>query len=202
MAEELQQLLEKIQRDGVNKAQTEADALLAAARAEAETIVKKARSEAHALQESAQADAAAFEKRAEETIAHVARDTILQVEQAVTALFERLLLQNIDAALASQREAVARLALAAIERYTADAPSAEATLAGQAELTAILRAQLADKAGSDSGLQIVTDQGSGSGFTVKLDNGRVEHAFTSRAVAQELAQRLRPGLAKLMRTEG
>ena len=42
MAEELQQLLEKIQRDGVDKANAEAAAIVAKAKAEADALVKKA----------------------------------------------------------------------------------------------------------------------------------------------------------------
>ena len=42
MAEELQQLLEKIQRDGVDKANAEAAAIVAKAKAEADALVKAA----------------------------------------------------------------------------------------------------------------------------------------------------------------
>jgi len=34
---------------------------------------------------------------------------------------------------------------------------------------------------------------------VKLDGGRVEHAFTAAAITDELAKRLRPDLAKLLK---
>ena len=39
----------------------------------------------------------------------------------------------------------------------------------------------------------------GTGFKVSLEGGRIEHDFTGGAVAAELAKRLRPDLAKLMR---
>ena len=37
------------------------------------------------------------------------------------------------------------------------------------------------------------------GFSVKLDGGRVEHAFTGPVVAEALASRLREDLAKLVK---
>ena len=43
------------------------------------------------------------------------------------------------------------------------------------------------------------DEVTSSGFTVKLDGGRVEHDFTGATVAAELAKRLRPDLAALMK---
>ena len=48
MAEELQQLLEKIQRDGVDKANAEAAAIVAKAKDEANALVKNAEEEAAA----------------------------------------------------------------------------------------------------------------------------------------------------------
>ena len=36
-------------------------------------------------------------------------------------------------------------------------------------------------------------------FLVKTDGGRVEHAFTGDVIAEELAKRLRPDLAKLLK---
>ena len=49
MAEELQQLLEKIQHDGVEKANAEAATILAKAKADAAAILKDAESKAAAL---------------------------------------------------------------------------------------------------------------------------------------------------------
>ena len=48
------------------------------------------------------------------------------------------------------------------------------------------------------GFTVVVDESLGAGFSVKLDGGRVEHAFTAEVIAAELAKRLRPDLAKLL----
>ena len=46
---------------------------------------------------------------------------------------------------------------------------------------------------------VVTDAALDAGFSVKLDGGRVEHAFTADVIAGELAKRLRPDLAALLK---
>jgi hypothetical protein len=46
---------------------------------------------------------------------------------------------------------------------------------------------------------VVTDETTGAGFRIRLDNGRVEHAFTGASVADTLARNLRPRLAALMK---
>ena len=59
MAEEIQNLLEKIKRDGVDKANAEAAAILEKANADAKAMVEKAQADADAIVEKAKADAKA-----------------------------------------------------------------------------------------------------------------------------------------------
>ena len=192
MAEELQQLLEKIQHDGVEKAHAEAAAILAKAKAEAAAILKDAEAKAAARRDEAEADARAFEDRARKTISQAARDTVLDVKAALGRLLERLLAKDVAAALASPDE-VARLALAAVKALGADAVD----VAAGAQLAAALKAQLA--AAAAKGVQVVLDETTGAGFSLRLDGGRVEHDFSEAALAAALAKRLRPDLARLVR---
>ena len=191
MAEELQQLLEKIQRDGVDKANAEAAAIVAKAKAEADAIVKKAQEDAAAAEAKGKADAEAYAARAKETISQAARDTVLKVKDDVTKLLTKLLTQNVTAALAT--EAVPLAAAAVRELVTGD----NAEVAASAKLVDALRAQLAQQA--QSGVKVVADETTGTGFTVRLDNGRVEHDFTDAAISEALAQRLRADLAALLK---
>ena len=191
MAEELQQLLEKIQRDGVDKANAEAAAIVAKAKAEADTIVKKAQEDAAAAEAKGKADAEAYAARARETISQAARDTVLKVKEDVTKLLTQLLAQDVSAALAT--EAVPLAAAAVKELVTGSG----AEVAASAKLVDALRAQLAAQA--QNGVKVVADEMTGAGFTVKLDNGRVEHDFTDAAISEALAQRLRADLAKLLK---
>ena len=192
MAEELQQLLEKIQRDGVDKANAEAAAIVAKAKAEADAIVKKAQEDAAAAEAKGKADAEAYAARAKETISQAARDTVLKVKQDVMELLKKLLLQNVTAALAT--EAVPLAAAAVKELVTG---SATAEIAAAPKLVDALRAQLAAQA--QGGVKVVSDETTGAGFTVRLDNGRVEHDFTDAAIADALAQRLRADLAAFLK---
>ena len=191
MAEELQQLLEKIQRDGVDKANAEAAAIVAKAKEEANALVKKAQEDAAAAEAKGKADAEAYAARARETISQAARDTVLKVKEDVTKLLTQLLAQNVSAALAT--EAVPLAAAAVKELVTGSG----AEVATSAKLVDALRAQLAAQA--QNGVKVVADEMTGAGFTVKLDNGRVEHDFTDAAISEALAQRLRPDLAALLK---
>ena len=191
MAEELQQLLEKIQHDGVEKANAEAAAIISKAKAEAEAGEKAAAEEAAAATAKAEAEAKASAERAEKTIQQAARDTIREVKNALDALFENLLAKNVNAALSTPGEA-AKIALDAIRSLNAD----DAEVAANEKLAAALKAQLA--ADAASGVNVVLDPTVGAGFSIRLDGGRVEYDFSEAAISAAIAKRLRPALAALL----
>ena len=184
--EDLQSLLEKINRDGVEKAEAEAKSILADAKAKANSIIESARAEAAA--EKANSEKAAAD-RAQETIRQAARDTILKVEAALTALLERLLVKDVEQALADEAT------VTALVREAVKGIVGEAEVAAPAKLVPALKAQLA----AQGSITVVTDETLGTGVSVKTDGGRVESAFTADVIAAELAKRLRPDLAKLLK---
>lgn len=194
MTEELQQLLEKIQHDGVEKANAEAEKMLADAKAKAQAILDQAKSEAGRMKSDAERESASFEHRAEETIRQAARDTILKVEKAVSDLLDSLLLKEVNAAM-DDPSLVPQLAAEAVRRYL-DGKGGIEVAAGE-KLVDAIRAKLA--ASAASGVTVVMDETLGSGFSVRISGGRVEHAFTGAAVADALAKQLRPRLAALLK---
>ena len=153
--------------------------------------MKKAQEDAAAAEAKGKADAEAYAARARETISQAARDTVLKVKEDVTKLLTQLLAQDVSAALAT--EAVPLAAAAVKELVTGSG----AEVAASAKLVDALRAQLAAQA--QNGVKVVADEMTGAGFTVKLDNGRVEHDFTDAAISEALAQRLRADLAALLK---
>ena len=190
MSEDLQSLLEKINRDGIEKANAESEKILADAKAKAAAIVKEAEDAAAKAKADAEKSAADYAARAAETIAQASRDTLLKIEASVTALLEKLLVKDVDAALAG--EAAVKL----VGEIASDfAQNGKVEIAAGEKLAATLKAQLA----AQPNFTVALDDTLGTGFTVKLDGGRVEHSFTGAAISEELAKRLRPDLAKLVK---
>ena len=110
MSEDLQSLLEKINREGVEKARTEADKIIADAKAKAADIVKAASAEAAKAKADAEKAAADYASRAAETVRQAERDTILKIESSVTALLEKVLKTDVDTALADEKTAAGLVA--------------------------------------------------------------------------------------------
>ena len=189
MTEDLQGLLEKINRDGVEKANAEAARIVAEARAKAAAIVKAANEEAAKAKAAAEKESAGYAERARTTISQAARDTVIEVGNSVEAMLKRILGENVDRTLADPKN-VAALTLEAVKGLTGAAEVAVPTA-----LAATLKAQLA----AQGNVTVVTDETLGTGFSVRTDGGRVEHSFTGEAISAELAKRLRPDLAKLVK---
>jgi len=195
MTEDLQQLLEKIQHDGVDKAQSEFSNIIEKAKSESASLIASAEAEAEKIKSNAQTEAEAYATRAGETISQSARDVLLHVEKSVTALLESLLLKDVNTALSSE-ETVAALIQEAVKTYLTGEDSIEVSVVEQ--MVESLRAKLASMAAE--GVTIVTNNTTDTGFSVKLADGRIEHDFTGPAVTDALSKQLRPGLAALLKS--
>ena len=80
MAEELQGLLDRIHKDGIQKAETEKKNLIAEANKEADAIVKKAKTEADNIIKKAKANATKEDEKAKASIQQSARDIIITLK--------------------------------------------------------------------------------------------------------------------------
>jgi V/A-type H+/Na+-transporting ATPase subunit E len=194
MTQDLQQLLEKINTEGVEKAKSEAAKIIAQAHAQAKAIVDVATRAAEQQIANAKQEADSFERRAEETIRQSGRDTVLNIETSVTAMLTALLLKDVNTTLSST-ELVAQLASEAVRAYIQGKGGID--VVASAKLVDALRTKLASEAAN--GVTVVSDDHTGAGFKIRLSNGRIEHDFSGLAVADALAKNLRPKLAALMR---
>ena len=187
--EDLQGLLEKINRDGVEKAEAEAKRIIDDARAKADALIKDALAQSAQSKADAEKTSAAYAERAAETIRQSARDIVIGVKDSVTALLENLLAKDVEKALGNETAAT---------QIVADAIK-DLTGSGEIHCGAKLAATLKSQVSGLKSFSVTTDEALGSGFTVKIDGGRVEHDFTAETISAELAKRLRPDLAKLLK---
>lgn len=185
----LQSLLEKINRDGVDNARVEASKIVDAAKKEAAEIVKAAKADAEKAKADAEKAAADYESRAKETLKQASRDTVLKIEAAITTELKHLLTATVDAALAKP-EVLSDLAVSAVKSIV---EGGEVVCSSQ--LAQALAAKLVDR----PEFKVTTDETTGAGFKVRVEKGRVEHTFTGDAIADELSRRLRPDLAALLK---
>lgn len=187
--EDIQGLLERINRDGVEKAEAEAKKIIAAAEAKAAALIENARAQADASKAEAEKASADYAVRAAETIRQSARDTILKLEGEITALLEKVLVKDVEKALTDEATIQSLISQAIHDA------AGNAEITAPAKIAAALKAQLA----AQGTITIISDETLGTGFSIKTDGGRIESSFTADVIAAELAKRLRPDLAKLLK---
>lgn len=196
--EDLQNLLERIQREGVEQAEAQAEQIIATARETAQQLLASAEHDAAELRAAAQRDAEVFTERATTAIEHAVRDYVLRVQRSLEALFMESVRGRIADTLTPELMAEVLVKLAdAYARPGEDDTTVEIHLAPADRdrfVTLFLehyRSLIA------RGVEIHGDQRVRKGFRVSFSNDRVYHDFTLEAIAESLASILKPPLREI-----
>lgn len=193
MAEDLQNLMERIQREAVDKAESQAAAIIAKAKEKAAEILKEAGVEARARLEKADKDAEAFTERSERTLEQAARDLLLSVGKNLEKMVLDLLSLQVEKAL--DESTVKDMLLTLAKSYTSDV-EVDFSEKDAKKLSAFVMKDFAKQV--KAGVNVESDAGIKFGFRVKLDGGKVSHEFTQEAMSEALSAILRPQLAKVV----
>ncbi len=197
MAEELQHLIERIQREAVDTGEQQAAKIVAQAREKAAALVKDAEVKAAAIVEKAEQDATLFTQRSEQALSQAARDLLISVGRGVEQIFEQL---SRDAAGKALDASTLRPVLARImEAYAKEGglPKNLEVVVGEADRAAItdfFKQAFADALAG--GLVITVDPRTQKGFKVRRHDRHIEHDFSREAIADAVAAYLRPVLAE------
>jgi len=182
MAEELQSLLEKINQEGVMKAEAEKAKIIAAAGEEAAKIIADAAKKAEAIIAAAEKDAAEVRERTVSALEQSRRDILLQLRKELSSRLHESILDAAAAALAPEfmGQLIKELALA-----FAAAPdsviSVRTSVKDAAALDQVLRGALADSFVKIP--QVFPGKEIKGGMELSFDGGRCFYDFTLDAVA-------------------
>jgi V/A-type H+-transporting ATPase subunit E len=196
MAEELQSLLERIQKESVEKAEKQADEIVVKAKDKAAALVKNAEEKAKQSLEKADVDAIAFTERSKKTLEQSARDLLITVGCGVENLFEKLV--NGAVANALSADVVTKMLDKICDTSSIkQGVSISVNDADQKAIVEFFNAKLAE-AVKNGGVEIKTDNEIIKGFTVSLKGQDVYIDFTREAIAEALMKFLRPQLADIV----
>ena len=199
MAEELQHLIERIRKEGVESGEKAADSLVAEAKKKAASIVADAQKQAKDMVAKAEADSAAFAERGQATLRQAARDLLISIGGSVGDVVGGIVDAKVGAALTP--DLVAQMLLKLAEAYGKDGGAGGiVAMLGEADAAAV-KAVFAKEYQDQlaAGIQIESDKEIFKGFRVGVKGGQVFHDFTQEAIAESLASFLRPDLAQIVK---
>lgn len=199
MAEELQGLIDRIQQEGVAKAQAEAESLVAQAEERAAQIVKAAEEQAAAKLQAAKEGAEQFTERSRKTLEQAARNLLILIGQGVENILGEIAGKEVDAALnVTVVEKMLLKLLDSFATHETDGKQIDLLLSPEdhAELSKFFAERYREK--MVEGVELRTDSDVVKGFKVSLVDDQVYHDFTAPAIAEALMNLLRPDLAEIV----
>lgn len=199
MAAELQSLLDKIQSEGVEKANQKAKSIIENAEKTAAGKIAAAEKKCAELHAKAESDAAVLRERSEQAVRQAARDILIEVGQSIQQTLDRVLLKNLGETLTDD---FLETFLAQIVKTMATQPDA----AGGIEI--LVPREQADKLASFAaqklagavagGLTISPSNDVRAGIRVMTAGGRIEHDFTDEAIMAAMSKLMSPALTKMI----
>ena len=181
MAEELQGILNRINADGIAKADAERNAIIEKAKAEAAKIVSDAKGEAAEIVKNAQSEAEAFEKRADNALRQAARDIKIALKGELEARINKSVSGAAAAALTP--EFMAQLIKSAADKFITSPDEELSVVCAVKDVDALntaLKAALADSLVKAP--KILGDGALRGGLELSVNDGAFYIDFTTDAV--------------------
>jgi len=195
---QVQELIDKIKKDGIKAATEEANKIKAEADTEARRIVETAKKEAGDLLERAKQDAARSEKAGIAALEQASRNLILAFKDEVQALLNKIINEKVSA---NFNEDVLKNALPElIKSWAAKGGADLAVILPESELSK-LQGYFNDRLRDElsKGVELKSNRKLTSGFHISNKEGSVYYDFSSEAVAKQLSAYLNPKLAELLK---
>ncbi len=196
---QLQELIDQIKKDGVDAAETQAEAIIMSAKAEAEKIISDAKSQADKIMADAKSENAKTVKSGEDAIRQAGRNLLISFRESVTRELAAIVGDKVNTVYSS--DAFAKLIVNAVECWT-DKPEAEdiSVVLNSSDLEKLEEAVLSElKAKMLGGVTLKANDNFDGGFRIAVNNGAVYYDYSARAVTDMLSNYLSPKVTALLK---
>ncbi len=197
MAENIQNLIRKIQEEGVKAAQEQARDIEAKARLEAQTILEKARREAEKLFSETKEKISREENSSNVLLKQAGRDLLLSLRKELEHTLQRLIMQEVQGIFkVGDLEKIIIFLLK--EPPTAYSSS---IVALSKEDYMHLEGYFLDKLKEEIKKNIVlkSSEEISGGFTISFDQGKSCFDFTDKALSEYIGSFLKPKLSEILK---
>ena len=196
---QLQELIDKIKKDGVATAEAEAAKRIADAEKKAESIVADAQAKAGEIIKNAKAETERMEKASDEAIVQAGRNMLLSFKDALVAELDGLI--QAETAKAETKDVLAKLIPETVKAWAKNSEASElSVLLGEKDLKALESALTGElKAEISKGLEIKLDKTLTAGFRIGVKNGAAFYDYSAESLAEMFGVYLNPKVAALMK---
>ncbi len=195
MADDIRNLIEKIQQEGIKVAEGKAQEIESQARRQAEEIIKKAKAEAQKQISDAQEQIARAEETSKVLLKQAGRDLILGLKKEINAILDKVIVSAVQQALSPQE--LTKILTALIKNYS-DKGEIVVSLSKEdlEKLEKGLLTVLTQEA--KKGITLRPSEDIQAGFIISYDAGKSHYDFTDAALAEYIGSLLKPKLKEIL----
>jgi len=197
MVEEIRDLIEKINQDGIRAAEEKARNIEAAATQRADEIQDQARRDAEGMVAAARERIRREEESEKTLLTQAGRDLLLSLRNEINAMLDRIVVSEIHKALTPG--ALSTLLIEVVHHYGAR-ENGDIAVALNKEDLETLETNFLHQLREETKKNIVlrpAEEISG-GFIISFDSGRSCYDFTDRALAEYIGVYLKPKLNRIL----
>ena len=191
----LENLIEKIKKEGVEEAEQNAEEVINNAKKEAAQIVKRAKDEAQHIKDDAQKTADKFQKNAELALQQAMRDTELLAREKITQLLDDVFKREVKSAMSPD---FLKELILEIVRAWAKTSKVEVTLNGEhrEKVRDLLASGLQDDIKNT--LTIKLGDSKSQGFRIGIKDDAVYYDISDESIAELLKTFLNPNIQEIV----
>jgi V/A-type H+-transporting ATPase subunit E len=195
---QLQELIDRIKKDGIESASDEAARLKSQAEAEAKRIVEAANKEAEAIISRGRADAERAEKAGIAALEQASRNLVLAFKTEIQTLLDKIIAREVSASFGE--DTLKPVLPDLIKSWAAKGSDDLALILPEAQLGK-LQGFFTEKLAAElkNGLELKSDRNLGAGFRIASKDGSAYYDFSAESVAELLAAYLNPRLAEILK---
>ncbi|MBQ1183134.1 MAG: V-type ATP synthase subunit E [Clostridia bacterium] len=196
---QLQELIEKIKKDGVEAAESEANAILESANNEAERIIAEAKSQAEKIMLDAKKQNERTVKSGEDAIRQAGRNLLISFRESVTKELGVILNNGVLEAYSSKN--LSDLIIKVVENLSQNADTSDISIILNSEVLKDIESTLlsALKEKMLKGVTLKANDNFDGGFRIAVNQGQAYYDYSAEAVTEMLSAYLSPTVAALLK---
>ena len=196
---QLQELIDKIKKDGVAAAEKKAADIISTAEANAEKIISDGKAQAEEIKKEAKLETERMEKASEEAIVQAGRNMLLTFKDSLINELDSLVQKETETAFS--KDLMEKLVPETVKAWVKNTDASElSVLLSEKDLktlesafTSKLQAEIAQ------GLEIKADKSLSTGFRIGVKNGAAFYDYSAETLAEMFAAYLNPKVAALLK---
>ena len=198
MAEEIRDLIEKINQEGIKVAEEKAQQIEGAAKEKADEMLARAKLEAEKIIASAKEKIARDEEREKTLLLQAGRDLLLVLRKEINTMLERIVVSEIRQALTP--DYLVKI-LSELIKNCASGQNKDIVISLKKEDLEAMEKSLLNKLKEETkkGVILRPSEEILGGFTISFDSGKSHYDFTDKALAEYIGSYLKPKLNEILR---